>query len=301
MKLKVIIFIFAIATFSVFGQGIAQTFELMPNSKDTINYIDASGRKQGKWVLFGKHKQNSCFAPTQKAEEGAYKENRKVGIWMEYFCNGNTKNKVTFVNGRPDGYAIIYHENGKIEEEGQWKNNRWVGTFKQYYANGEVQHEFKYNENGKKEGEQVYRYENGQLAIKGNFVNGKENGVVKEYHENGDIKAEKTFNDGNVDVASIKMYDPKKEYTKKSDIPAESAPKLALKADEKPADAAKQPMVLNGKHILYNANKQITKDGVFKDNRLMEGKAYIYNENGILTRVAIYKNGAYAGDGVIEN
>ncbi len=274
-----------------------QTYEVIPNTKDTINCIDEFGKKQGKWILFGKHKPNTCYAPTQKAEEGSYKENRKTGIWMEYFCNGNTKNKITFVNGRPDGYAIIFHENGKIEEEGQWKNNRWVGNFKQYYENGEVQHEFKFNASGKREGVQTYKYENGQVAVQGNFIDGKETGTVKEFHENGQLKAEKKYDNGNVDVASIKTYESTEKIVKKVETP-DNAPKIAIKADEKPATG---PLVLNGKQTLYNKNKQVTKDGIFKDNRFMEGKAYIYNDNGILTQVAVYKNGIYIGDAPIEN
>ncbi|MBA3662870.1 MAG: toxin-antitoxin system YwqK family antitoxin [Bacteroidetes bacterium] len=301
MNFKVVITASFFGCSSLFSQTVAQTFEFMPGSnKDTINFTDVGGKKQGKWVLFGKHKPNTCFAPTQKAEEGAYKENRKTGVWMEYFCNGNPKNKITFVNGRPDGYAIVYYENGKVQEEGQWKNNRWVGALKQYYDNGQVQHDFKFNEGGKREGVQTYKYENGQTAIEGSFVNGKESGTIKEFHENGDLKAEKTYNNGNVDVASIKTYDPKKEFLSKKDV-VENAPKITLKPDEKPQDAKAGPLVLNGKYTLYDKNKNVSKDGLFKDNRLMEGKAFIYNENGILTRVAIYKNGVYAGDGVIEN
>ena len=271
----------------------------MPNSKDTINYTDAGGKKQRKWILFGKHKPNTCYQLTQKVEEGNYAENRKIGIWMEYFCNGQAKNKITFVNGRPDGYAIVYFENGKIQEEGQWKNNRWVGAMKQYYDNGQVQHDFKFNEGGKRDGVQTYKYDNGQTAVQGNFANGKESGTIKEYHETGELKSEKTYNDGNVDPASIKVYDAKKEIVKK-EAPAENAPKLTVKADEKPIESAKGPMVLNGKHTLYDKNKNLTKDGIFKDNSFIEGKAYFYNENGILTRVAIYRNGMYVGDGVID-
>ena len=80
------------------------------------------------------------------------------------------------------------------------------------------------------------------------------------------------------------------------------APKVVLKPDEKPNGATtKGPMVLNGPNITYNKNKQITKDGVFKDNRLMDGKNYIYDENGILQRISVYKNGIYVGDAPIEN
>ena len=277
----------------------AQTWEFIPNTTDTINYVDVVGRKQGKWILYGKHKQNNCYAPTQKVEEGLYKENRKVGTWMEYFCNGNTKTKVTFVNGRPDGYAIMYYENGKVQEEGQWKNNPWVGALTQYYDNGNVQHEFKFNNSGKREGEQTYYHENGKVAINGTFVNGKETGTIKEFHENGDLKATKNYNNGEVDVNSIKTYDPTKEFVVAKEK-VKDAPKVQVTKDEKPITASAAPTVLNGQHTLYNRNRQITKDGEFKNNLFLNGKAYIYDENGILTRVAIYKNGQYVGDGVIE-
>ncbi len=298
MKKTYFILIFLVYQIS---QGQSQSYEFGgPNNKDTINLIDALGKKQGKWILRGKHKPGSCFAPDQKAEEGKYSDNRKIGKWFEYYCNGNMKNQLTFQNGRPDGYAIMYNENGKISEEGNWKNNRWTGPYKLYYENGQPQHEFNFNASGKREGPVKYFYENGQLAIEGNFVNGKEAGVIKEYHENGDIKAEKTFNDGNVDVASIKEYEPKKPIVKTVD--KIEGPKVVLKPDEKPNGAtSKGPMVLNGPNITYNKNKQITKDGVFKDNRLMDGKNYIYDENGILQRISVYKNGVYVGDAPIEN
>lgn len=275
--------------------------------KDTINKTDGEGRKQGKWVLFGKHKPGTCYQEEQKAEEGKYADNRKAGIWVEFYCNGNMKNKLTFTNGRPDGYAMMFHENGKISEEGNWKSNRWVGNYKLYYENGQVQHEFVFNTSGKREGPQKYYHENGQVAIEGSFANGKETGVIKEYYENGDVKAEKMYNDGNVDVASIKEFEPKKPMVKKSDDPLDNAPVVKVRDDERPNEAAKKgkapagPLVLNGQQILYNKNKQITKDGVFKDSRFMDGKAYFYDENGILTRVAVYKNGIYVGDTQVEN
>lgn len=299
MKKFYLILIFLVYQIS---QAQSQSYELA-NGKDTINLIDAVGKKQGKWILRGKHKPGSCYQPEQKAEEGKYTDNRKTGKWIEYYCNGNMKNQLTFQNGRPDGYAIMYHETGKISEEGNWKNNRWVGNYKLYYENGQVQHEFVFNPNGKREGPQKYYYENGQVAIEGNFVNGKESGTIKEYHENGDIKAEKSYNDGQVDVASIKEFEPKKPIVKIKEDAPDNAPKVTVTKDEKPneAVASKGPVVLNGQHTLYNRNKQITKDGVFKDNRLMEGKAYIYDDNGILQRVSVYKGGSYVGDAPIEN
>jgi antitoxin component YwqK of YwqJK toxin-antitoxin module len=299
IRMKKTLYLFIIL--GSFAAAQSQTYELV--GTDTTNKIDAAGKKQGKWILYGKHKPGGCYQATQKVEEGKYAENRKMGVWIEYYCNGNMKNKLTFQNGRPNGYAIQYHENGKISEEGTWVNNRWTGNYRLYYENGQVQHEFVFDQTGKRAGPQKYFFDNGQLAIEGTFVAGKESGVIKEYYENGDPKAEKNYQDGTVDAASIKEFQPKKPIAPKSIEPADNAPKIMVKADEKPnnASASKAPTILNGQHILYNKNKQITKDGIFKDNRLMDGKAYIYDDNGILTRVSVYKNGIYVGDTQVEN
>jgi antitoxin component YwqK of YwqJK toxin-antitoxin module len=290
-----LIIIFVVARY---GYAQSQSYEL--NGKDTINVIDVAGKKQGPWIVWGKTKPNTCYEPTSKVEEGKYEENKKTGIWKEFYCNGNMKNKITFQNGRPDGYAIMYHDNGKISEEGIWKINKWVGNYKLYYDNGQVQQEFNFTPTGKREGPQKYYYDNGQVMIEGSWAQGKEAGVIKEYHENGDIKAEKNYNNGEVDVASIKTYEPKKPLPKSTDVVDKSKQVLVKKEETLQDPKQKGPSMLNGYYILYNKSKQKTKDGTFKDNRLMEGKNYIYNDNGILTRIEIYKNGAYIGDSQID-
>jgi len=298
MKNIYLVMVFVVARF---GYAQSQSFELDPvNNKDTINLIDYTGKKQGKWIVFGKSKPNTCYAATSKVEEGKYADNKKAGIWKEFYCNGNMKNKITYTNGRPDGYAIMYHESGKISEEGMWKISKWVGDYKLYYENGQVQQEFKFNATGKREGPQKYFYENGQVMIEGSWAAGKEAGTIKEYHENGDIKAEKKYDNGAVDIASIKTYEPKKAIVK-VDKPDNSKVLVVKKEETILEPKQKGPMILNGYHVLYNKSKQKSKDGDFKDNRLMEGKNYIYDENGILKRIEIYKKGAYVGDAQIED
>ncbi len=277
----------------------SQTFNIWEG--DTINRTDIYSKKQGKWVLFGDSREGECFAATQKVEEGNYSDNKKTGLWIEYYCSGTIRSKVTFVNGRPNGPVLLYHENGKISEEGTWRNNRWIGNYRLFYDNGQVQHEFEFSEAGRREGKQKYFYENGQLAVEGNFENGRESGLIREYYENGDLKAEKNYNNGAVDENSIQTYQPKNPLKKLPDEVAENAPVVKVLPEEKPNEAAlpegkKLPSVLNGKYVLYNRNRQVTKDGIFKDNRFMEGKAYIYNDNGILQRIALYRNGLYVGD-----
>jgi antitoxin component YwqK of YwqJK toxin-antitoxin module len=56
------------------------------------------------------------------------------------------------------------------------------------------------------------------------------------------------------------------------------------------------PITLNGYYVLYNKKGQITKEGTFKDNRLMEGKNYLYNATGMVQVIELYKDGYYVGD-----
>ena len=65
-----------------------------------------------------------------------------------------------------------------------------------------------------------------------------------------------------------------------------------IKSDTKPQT---NPL-LNGYYVLYNRNKQKTKDGTFVDNRLKDGKNYIYDGKGVLVRIELYKDFKYISD-----
>lgn len=276
-----------------YGTTFSQSYEIDPVSKkDTINIIDFKGMKQSRWIVYGKNKPDTCYTRTSKVEEGVYADNRKKGIWTSYFCSGNVHKKITFQNGRPDGYAIFYHENGKTAEEGNWKGNKWLGIYKTYYDNGQVQNEFLFNQAGKREGLQKYYYNDGTLQIEGNWNNGKENGVVKEYHPDGSLKKTIDYMNGNADVASIKEFQPKKPIKQTEEVV--STKKVTASKEEATVEAQK-PAMLNGYHVLFNKDRQKTKEGTFKDNRLMEGKNYLYDKNGMLEQIEIYKNGVFVG------
>ena len=276
--------------------AVAQSFEL--SGKDTINFTDAAGKKQGKWVIKNITLHKPCYTDDQIVEEGKYIDSKKTGPWKEYYCNKNVKSVITYENNRPNGYAKMYHDNGKIKEEGMWKNNRWVGDYKLYYDNGQVQQAFKFNVSGKREGTQTYYWENGQVMIEGNWAEGKEAGVLKEYYENGDIKSEKMYAGGTIDLAKTKTYEPKKPIVaKKPEEKVEAPPVIPAKTEK---DNLGKTFNGEGYWKLYNQNKQVSKDGTFSKNRLIDGKVYYYDNDGMLMRVAIYKGGKYVGDAVVE-
>ena len=127
---------FTLFLLAVFLVSTAQEYEMV--ARDTINMTDANGKKQGKWIIKGYSKKGSCYKEMQIIEEGTYKDNKRVDVWTEYYCNSNVKAKVPYVGGRPNGYVTFYYENGKVREEGNWTNNRWIGKYKFYYDDGTI-------------------------------------------------------------------------------------------------------------------------------------------------------------------
>ncbi len=296
--------IYLLVCVCVFSDSAFAQYKVL-NNNEPLNVIDEVGLKQGKWVIYGTAKPDTCYLPTSKVEEGAFVDNKKTGVWERYYCSGKIKGKTTFKNGRPDGYTVMYHENGKMAEEGTWKVNKWVGDYRLYYENGQLQQEFSFNQVGKREGPQKYFFTNGTVMLEGSWANGKESGAIKEYYESGDLKSEKIFNNGEVDEATVKVYELKKPGKTKQENSntAIAAKKAVINSDEEThasAVAHKGSTVLNGYYVLYNKNKQKTKEGTFVNNRLIDGKNYIYNANGVLDRIEIYKEGVYQGNAVIE-
>ncbi|MGQ0828214.1 MAG: hypothetical protein ACT4ON_07455 [Bacteroidota bacterium] len=265
---------------------------------DTTNFTDAVGKRQGHWIIFNKALRLPGYKDDQKVEEGKFVDSKKTGIWETFFPNNKLKSKVPYINNRQDGYAILYYENGNIKEEGIWRNNRWVGDYKMYHENGQVQQEFKFNAGGKREGAQTYYNENGQKIIEGNWAAGKEAGQLKEFYDNGDLKSEKNFNNGSLDIATVKNFEAKKSVTKVVKEEIATPPPVVI--TEEKDNLGKQ---FNGEGYwkLFNSNKQVSKDGVFRKNKLVDGKVYTYDSNGMLIRIAVYKDGKYVGDSIIQD
>ena len=111
-------------------------------AQDKLNFIDETGSRQGKWIIYGKNLSGSCYQPDQIAEEGNYKDNNKTGAWLEYHCNKNVKSELWYVDGKADGPSKSYYENGKVEEEGTWKDNHWIGEYKKYTSEGDLKYIF---------------------------------------------------------------------------------------------------------------------------------------------------------------
>ena len=72
---------------------------LPENMHSDLNYVDADGKKQGKWIIYGKMSGDAAYNPTAKVEEGNYKDGEKDGEWTEYKPDGTVKRKVNYSGG----------------------------------------------------------------------------------------------------------------------------------------------------------------------------------------------------------
>ncbi|MBP9153070.1 MAG: hypothetical protein KBF73_12360 [Flavobacteriales bacterium] len=256
----------------------AQSFEIV--GKDTINVRDASNQKQGWWKVYNSDGKYQGYEPTDLVEEGEYLNNKKTDVWTKYYPNGNKKHELTFANNVANGYAKIYYRNGQLQEEGIWKMNQWSGQYKYYFENGNLKYDWSYNSSGKRDGEQKYFHENGNLMYLGAWQQGKEAGELVEYYEDGSIKAKRYFTDGKVIPEKTKNLDRGKEFDAN-----------VKKYTGKPvAKQLGRGELVDGYNKTMNADGTVSKEGTFKDKRLIDGKVYVY-ENGKLVQTIIYQGG----------
>lgn len=291
---RIILLLFSIA---ICYNSFAQSYELLEG--DTINKKDINNKRQGRWLIKANPSKNPGFSPRAVVAEGYFKDSRKEGVWKSYFPNGKLKSEITYERSRPRGAYTLYYDNGNVEEKGIWERTKNTGDFKRFHENGKVSQDFTFTESGKSSGEQKYYYENGQLRLVGTWQEGQETGEMREYYENGDLMAVKNFNAGVLDKESYQSYAPKtpqKDPLEKQMAEGKEMKVTAAK-DERPNQGAFDG---NGYKKLYNRNRQIAKDGIFKNYRLMDGKQFKYDDNGLLLQIMIFKNGKYIGDGVIE-
>lgn len=264
------------------------------NDQDVINQKSSDGKKQGKWIYFGKDCPETGTPPTGKVEEGKYIDDRKEGFWIKYYTDGVTpKLKGEFSNNRPNGKYYKFYPNGKLREKGIYENSNYYDSLVRYHENGTVEYEAKYNEQGREQGKVIYNYPNGQCEFIYYANNGTQVGEAYRYWPNGDVKEIIVFSTKGAVVSSIT----------KEQIHIINHAGITQKLIEKAPLVGVKPIVFcgkwqyNGYNKIYNSENEIWQDGVFKDGRLWDGKVYVYDKDGILLKVKVFKNGFYHSDG----
>ena len=108
------------------------------------------------------------------------------GYSLKYHSNGTVAERLGFYNGKREGIAQRWSENGVLRVESYYKQNRLVGSYKSWWENGVLGSESTYI-NGKITGLSKEWYPTGELAKERQLVNGKEEGLQRGWLKNGTL------------------------------------------------------------------------------------------------------------------
>lgn len=260
---------------------------------DKINLVDEEGRKQGKWIYFGKDRPEAGFPAEGKIEEGDYIDDRKEGVWIKYHNDGVTpKLKGEYKNNRPSGKYTKLWPDGTVREEGTFSRGKHYDALKRFHENGVLEYEASYNDDGKEQGTIKYFYPNGQEEFVYESIDGVPTGRATRYFENGDVKEIIYYAaDG-----SVEKSEQKEMVNAPVNVVDPGASKVEAPKVNNPRTKG-TPFKPNAYNKVYNENDEIWQDGDFRNGRLWDGKVYEYDSDGILLKVKIFKKGVYHSDG----
>lgn len=289
-------------------KGMAQTDMVFRGER--INVTDLDSMKQGRWYYFYDSLQTivSCT--------GTYVDNKRQGIWTEYYRNGNKRSEISYQDNHKYGLMKSFYENGNLAEEGYWDGQHWVGAYKFYFSSGKIAYDWNYGDEGNRVGEQSYYYENGQLMRLGTWVDGYADGLVAEYYDSGNLRCESQWKMGRVDGIMKEYYisgSLSASRVFRDGVYDESASRVYRDRVELPADTGKdttQVVPVNpentivleqadnpelftgtGYYKLLTPDRKVDREGNFVNGTLMSGKRYYYNASGKVIRISEYEGG----------
>ena len=115
-----------------------------------------------------------------------YKNQAYNGYSLKFHANDTLAERLGFVNGKREGVARRWSENGVLRVESTYHQNKLVGVYKSWWENGVLAEESNYV-NGLKQGEEKQWYATGQLSKVRQLVEGNEEGLQKAWLPNGTL------------------------------------------------------------------------------------------------------------------
>jgi len=264
-------------------------------AQDTVNVVGPDGKAVGYWIHLGKEQPDKGYPAEGKMSEGRYLGGaRKDGKWIIYHTDGITPRTIgQFKDGRPCGSYEKVAEDGTVRERGTFVEGKPLGDFQILAPNGVVLQQKTFNAEGREEGDIVFRFPTGQIEMTAVKKDGKYAGPTTYFYPNGDVKRIVTYNpDGTVaETQEKEMVNPPVEIF----VPAPDSPPPAPDGSKGKTNGPRfEP---SGYNKIYNDDKELWMDGLFKNSKLWDGKLYKFDSEGILLKIEIWKEGKYHSDG----
>lgn len=216
-------------------------------SQDTLNRVDKLNCKFGYWKVY-----KDVDGKKILIEEGKYLNNRKSGLWIEYYFDGLVKSKINFKEGRPEGNYILFYNNSVVKEEGTLVKNQNSGKRITYYESGKVK------------------------SIEDNSKIGAEGIKRTEYFENGNIKSESRS-----DTLEINYYTNgnRKSLSRYKERKTDGEQITYFETEEIATIVNYKSGIRHGKFVLYHRNGKMAYKGEYKEEKMF-GQRVCYDEKG---------------------
>ena len=117
LKIQQLILIFPLLfVLMINGNAQYKDYKISPKG-DTLNAVDKSGLKQGKWVnTIGEIRGEPGYE-----EEGFYKNDKKTGAWRKYNSTGDLTAIENYLFGGKDGLQEYFSFLGSLEKQEEWR------------------------------------------------------------------------------------------------------------------------------------------------------------------------------------
>ena len=104
-------------------------------------------------------------------EKGKMKNGQLVGLWEDYWSNGNVMGKTNFTDGVEQGLDEQFHQNGQLSVKTTYKDGNYDGLVEPYNTDGFIEFTRTFKD-GKEDGLWVYFNEDGSTERTETWVNG---------------------------------------------------------------------------------------------------------------------------------
>lgn len=125
---------------------------------------------------------------------GLYLNKNRQGSWVEYYPSGLTKSITTYIDGRKEGVALEFNDNGQLSKRSNFHLDQLDGDYREF--NYTTVKEERFYKNGKLEGTVKIFYPDGKVMEEGLYKNGTRDGISKWYDQQGNVTIEYEYQNG---------------------------------------------------------------------------------------------------------
>lgn len=279
-------------------------------NKSTRNHLNASGEREGFWVVSKDNDPIADGVEALKYKEGSYKNGRKEGVWITYYEDGVTPRLIgEYADNRPAGTYFRFDKKGELVQASSVPKRISIKQSVQS-SNSIYSCKMMFNQREMIAGQVFFTHRVFKKDLAFQFWVGESLEQVKSETKLVD------YSWLNANYTKVLMTYTAIRTPKKMRIEP-LTPAVSPVAEKKPNPNTKglayyHPPVLkdprvskgmvfmpNGLNKVYTESAEIWMDGHFMNGQLYTGKVFVYDHDGVLLKVRLYKNGVYESDGVL--